>query len=160
MSKTSGIFLKIALIVFGMVGLFIFFALENQEEKIVIDFNRVRTGQDLVLDGRDIFFGKGRCASCHQVSRIPTTRRAPELYGAGDRLTKEYMYESMTAPEAYIRMNFDLPEPRKYSMIMPVINQPPINLSQNEMLAVIAFLQSLGGKVTVGPADLTPAKRG
>ena len=32
---------------------------------------------------------------------------------------------------------------------MPVINKPPIGLSDQEILAVIAYLQSLGGKVTV-----------
>jgi hypothetical protein len=32
---------------------------------------------------------------------------------------------------------------------MPVINKPPIGLTDPEILAVIAYLQSLGGKVTV-----------
>ena len=32
---------------------------------------------------------------------------------------------------------------------MPVINKPPIGLTDQEILAVIAYLQSLGGKVTV-----------
>jgi len=32
---------------------------------------------------------------------------------------------------------------------MPVINKPPIGLSDQEILAVIAYLQSQGGKVTV-----------
>ena len=31
---------------------------------------------------------------------------------------------------------------------MPVINKPPIGLSDQEILAVIAYLQSLGGKVS------------
>ena len=156
MSRTAGIFLKIGLIVAGMVAVFFYYALENQEEKKVYDFSRVNTQQDLVQDGRDIFFGKGRCSGCHALGRISTTHMAPELYEAGDRMTKEHMYESLTAPAAYIRMNFDPPEPKKYSMIMPVSNKPPIGLSENEILAVIAFLQSLGGKVTVSPADLTP----
>ena len=160
MGRTAGIFLKIGLIVAVMVGVFFYYALENQEEKKVYDFSRVNTQQDLVQDGRDIFFGKGRCSSCHTLGRVPTTHLAPELYESGGRLTREYMYESLTEPEAYIKKNFDPPEPKKYSMIMPVINRPPIGLSENEMLAVIAFLQSLGGKVTVNPADLAPAKGG
>jgi len=32
---------------------------------------------------------------------------------------------------------------------MPVINKPPIGLTDQEILAVIAYLQSNGGKVTV-----------
>jgi hypothetical protein len=34
---------------------------------------------------------------------------------------------------------------------MPVINQPPIGLTDQEILAVIAYLQSLGGTPTVTP---------
>jgi cbb3-type cytochrome oxidase cytochrome c subunit len=158
MSKTSEIFLKVGLVVAAMVGLFFYFALESQEDKKKVDFSQVKTQQGLVQYGRYIFFGKGRCDGCHTLGRIPTTQRAPELYEVGDRLTREFMRESLTDPEAYVKKNFDPPEPTKYSMTMPVINRPPIGLDDNEMLAVIAFLQSQGGKVTVSPADLTPAK--
>jgi cbb3-type cytochrome oxidase cytochrome c subunit len=160
MGRKSGMVLKIALIVAGMMGIFFYIALEVEEEKTVIDFSKADTELEVVKDGREIFFGKGRCAGCHSLGRFPTTRRAPELYEAGDRMTKEYIYESMTAPQAYIRLNYDPPQPRKYSMIMPVSNQRPTGLSEKEMLAVIAFLQSLGGKVTVGPEDLKRAKGG
>jgi len=34
---------------------------------------------------------------------------------------------------------------------MPPVNKPPLNLSDEEIVAVAAFLQSLGGKVTVKP---------
>ena len=158
MSKTFEKFLKVGLVVAAVMGLFFYFALESQEEKKKVDFSQVKTQQDLVQDGRDIFFGKGRCDGCHTLGRIPTNQRAPVLFAAGDRLTKEYMYESLTDPEIYIKMNFDPPEPKNYSMTMPAINRPPIGLNENEMLAVIAFLQSQGGKVTVSPADLAPAK--
>ena len=33
--------------------------------------------------------------------------------------------------------------------VSPLINKPPIGLSDQEILTVIAFLQSNGGKVTV-----------
>ena len=32
---------------------------------------------------------------------------------------------------------------------MPVIHKPPIGLTDEEILAVIAYLQSMGGEVTV-----------
>jgi len=164
MGKTFKTFYKVALLIIGMLGVFFYLALEGQKErdkaKEKIDFTRIGTEQGLVQNGRKIFFGKGRCAGCHSLGRDPTTQRAPGLFAVGDRLTRDFMYESLTDPEAYIKKNFDPPEPKNYSMTMPASNRPPIGLSENEMLAVIAFLQSQGGKVTISPADLTPAKGG
>jgi hypothetical protein len=43
---------------------------------------------------------------------------------------------------------------------MPVINKPPIDLTMQEVLLVVSFIQSLGGEVTVDPEEvkaLTPA---
>ena len=34
---------------------------------------------------------------------------------------------------------------------MPPVNKPPLNLSDEDIVALVAFLQSLGGKVTVKP---------
>jgi mono/diheme cytochrome c family protein len=160
MGRTSGIVLRIALIVVGMMALFFYYALKEQEVKTDVNFAQVKNESDVVKDGREIFFGKGRCDGCHALGRNPTTNLAPELYDAGDRLTKEYIYESMSTPQAYIRLNYNPTEPKRYSMTMPAANQRPTNLSEKEMLAVIAFLQSLGGKVTVGPEDLKRAKGG
>jgi hypothetical protein len=40
---------------------------------------------------------------------------------------------------------------------MPHINRPPVGLSEPELLAVIAFVQSLGGEVTVRLEELKAA---
>jgi len=158
MGKICGRFYKVAFIVAAVLGIFFYIALRGKEEKV--DFSQIKTQQELVQMGRKIFFGKGRCAGCHSLGLASVVPRAPELLAVGDRLTKEFMYESLTNPEAYIKKNFDPPEPKNYPMKMPAINQPPIGLSENEMLAVIAFLQSQGGKVTVTPTDLTQVKGG
>jgi len=130
--------------------------------KEAFDFNQLTSQQELVQIGQKIFFGKGQCALCHTISPTSEAVRAPVLFAIGGRLTKEFMYESITKPAAYIKKDFDPPDPKDYPTRMPVISKPPIGLSENEILAVIAFLQSQGGKVTVTPADLiqTQAKGG
>ena len=53
----------------------------------------------------------------------------------------EYFAQSMYEPTAYVVAGFP--------PAMPPINQPPIGLSDQEILCVIAALQSLGGTPTV-----------
>jgi hypothetical protein len=53
----------------------------------------------------------------------------------------QYLAQSIYDPDAHIVPGF--------VKGMPVINKPPIGLSDQEILCVIAFLQSHGGKVTV-----------
>ena len=53
----------------------------------------------------------------------------------------EYFAQTLYDPNAYIVPGF---KPG-----MPVINKPPIGLTDQEILCVIAYLQSLGGKPTV-----------
>src|SRR3990170_2341136 len=114
MCRTSGRFYKVVLIVAVVLGIFFYIALQGEEEKA--DFSQIKDQQELVQIGRKIFFGKGRCSGCHSIGSAPAAPRAPELLAAGDRLTKEFMYESLTKPEAYIKKNFDTPEPKNYPM--------------------------------------------
>ena len=53
----------------------------------------------------------------------------------------DYFAQAMYEPNAFIVPGFNPG--------MPVINKPPIGLTDQEILAVIAYLQSQGGKVTV-----------
>jgi hypothetical protein len=99
-----------------------------------------------------MFFGKGQCALCHTLGS--EGGRCPTLQNAGARLTREFIFETLTKPEAYVKLDFEQVEPKKYPAQMPVINRPPIDLTDQELLTVIAFVQSLGGKVTVEPAEL------
>jgi cytochrome bd ubiquinol oxidase subunit I len=133
-------------------------SLPPEEEKI--DFSQVKNQQELVRIGQKIFFGKGQCALCHSIGPTTAAPRAPELLAIGGRLTEQFMYESITQPAAYIKKDFEPPEPKDYPARMPVINKPPIGLSENEIMAVIAFLQSQGGKVTVTPSDLKKSQGG
>jgi hypothetical protein len=65
------------------------------------------------------------------------------------------MYESLTQPQAYIYLDYRHEgPPKQYPARMPHINKPPVGLSEPELLAVMAYLQSLGGEVTIQPEEV------
>lgn len=105
--------------------------------------------QDELLDaGRQIMEGKGLCFTCHTVGKSGALR-FPDLDGIGARAGErvaglsavQYLAQSLYEPEAFIVPGFNPG--------MPVINKPPVGLSDQEIRAVIAYLQSMGGEVTV-----------
>jgi len=106
------------------------------------------TSDELVAAGKEIMEGKGLCTTCHTFGKSGALR-FPDLAGIGTRAATrrpglsdvDYLAESIYDPNLYIVPGFNPG--------MPVINKPPIGLSDPEILAVIAYLQSLGGKTTV-----------
>ncbi len=121
-------------------------------EKKALDLTKIKTKDDLVQIGQEIFYSKGQCALCHAIG--PGQGRCPNLSGVGARLTREFIHEALVKPAAYVKLDFDAGKPVEFSAQMPVINKPPIGLSEQELLTIIAFMQSNGGKVTVGPEEL------
>jgi len=101
---------------------------------------------ELASAGREIFLGRG-CAVCHSINP-GEERRGPNLAGVGGRKDLKYLAESLYNPSAIVVEGF--PD------IMPPANRPPLNLTDEEITAVVAFLQSLGGKPTVKIGDITP----
>jgi len=122
------------------------------------------TPEQLVKAGEQIFYGKGTCALCHSVE--PSEAARCPILGAGslgpaigaraeERLKEasykgkakdgtEYLIESLIHPQDYLVQGFP--------PIMPAIDKPPIGLNNDEIAAVVAFLQNIqGGKVTVTP---------
>lgn len=106
------------------------------------------TSDELVKAGKEIMEGKGLCLTCHTVGKSGALR-FPDLQGIGSRAGSriaglsdvDYLAQSIYAPDAFIVTGFNPG--------MPVINKPPIGLSDQEIIAVIAYLQSMGGKTTV-----------
>jgi cytochrome c2 len=104
---------------------------------------------ELAEVGREIFFGKGTCALCHTIGG--KGERCPDLAGVGVRAATrqdglsgvEYLAQSLYVPNAYVVDGY-LPS-------MPRIDRPPIALSDGEIVAVVAFLESQGGTVSVTP---------
>ena len=103
---------------------------------------------DMVRVGREIFQGKGLCSTCHTLGKTGALR-FPDLEGVGARAKTrvaglsdvDYLAQSLYEPNAFVVEGF--------GPGMPTINQAPIGLTDNEILTVIAFLQSLGGTPTV-----------
>jgi mono/diheme cytochrome c family protein len=106
------------------------------------------TTADMVKVGSEIMAGKGLCSTCHTIGKSGALR-FPDLAGvatrAGTRIPGldqvEYFAQSLYEPDKYIVPGFNPG--------MPVINKPPIGLTDQEILCVIAYLQTLGGTATV-----------
>jgi cytochrome c2 len=106
------------------------------------------TTADMVKVGREIMEGKGLCLTCHTIGKSGALR-FPDLEGVGARAQSrvpglsdvDYLAESMYEPNAFIVPGFNPG--------MPPINKPPIGLTDQEILCVIAYLQTLGGTPTV-----------
>ena len=110
------------------------------------DIAKVKTPDDLAGIGQKIFFSKGQCALCHSIGPSESAR-CPDLKGIGAKLSPEFIYESLTDPQAYIYLDFRHEGvPEEYPARMPHINKNPIALSKQEIYSVIAFLQKMSGE--------------
>src|SRR5262245_503379 len=103
---------------------------------------------DMVKVGREIMEGKGICLTCHTIGKSGALR-FPDLAGVGERAKTrvaglsdvEYLAQTLYDPTAFVVPGFP--------PAMPPVNLPPIGLTDQEILCVIAALQSLGGTPTV-----------
>ena len=106
------------------------------------------TTDEMVVVGREIMDGKGLCFTCHTIGRTGALR-FPDLAGVAGRAPErvpglsdvDYFAQSMYEPDVFVVPGFNPG--------MPTINRPPIGLTDQEILVVIAYLQSLGGTPTV-----------
>src|SRR6185436_20098859 len=107
------------------------------------------TTDDMVKVGQEIMNGKGLCFTCHTLGKTEGPFRFPDMSGVDVRAQTRipglneigYFAQSIYEPEKFIVPGFNPG--------MPVINKPPIGLTDQEILCVIAYLQSLGGTPTV-----------
>lgn len=106
------------------------------------------SGSDMARIGRQIMETKGFCLTCHTIGKTGALR-FPDLANVDVRARTrvpglsdvEYFAQSMYEPTAYVVEGFP--------PAMPPINKPPIGLTDQEILCVIAYLQTLGGTPTV-----------
>lgn len=115
--------------------------------------------------GEAIFWGKGRCYTCHSLGDRGSAVRGPNLgqFGAkfplpiGARAAErakersqqtgkqyvptDYLVESLAKPDAYVV--------KGYKNEMAIVYAPPISLSLKEIKAVISYLQSQGGDIDI-----------
>ena len=124
--------------------------------------------------GETIFWGKGRCFTCHSVGgqgsavrgpnhgqfgeKFPMPMGARAAERAKERAEKEgndfnavdYIVESMASPGAYVV--------KGYKNEMAVVYAPPISLSLKEIKAVTSYLMSLGGDLDMEAIDTSPSE--
>jgi mono/diheme cytochrome c family protein len=128
-------------------------SLPPAEEKI--DIASIKTPTDIAAIGQTVFFSKGQCALCHSIGPSESAR-CPDLKGIGAKLSKDFLYESLTDPQAFVYKDYRHGGvPKEYPATMPAINKDPIGLSKNEILAIIAFLQQMSGEpISVSASEL------
>jgi putative heme-binding domain-containing protein len=124
--------------------------------------------------GEAIYWGKGRCFTCHSVGgqgsavrgpnhgqfgeKFPLSMGARAVERAKERAEKEggefsavdYIVESLASPGAYVV--------KGYKNEMAVVYAPPISLNLKEIKAVVAYLMSLGGDLDMEAIDTKPGE--
>ena len=106
------------------------------------------TTAEMAKVGREIMEGKGLCLTCHSLGKTGALR-FPDLAGIGARAASrvpglndvEYLAQTLYEPTAFVVPGFP--------PAMLAANKPPIGLTDQEILCVIAALQSIGGAPTV-----------
>lgn len=144
--------LKIAALAVGTTGFYTYVG-QLVPQKEVHPPAEVAISKDMNPDqmrkvGRELMDGKGLCFTCHTMGKQGPLR-FPDLEGIGSRAGTrvpgmsdvEYLAQSLYEPDTFIVPGFNPG--------MPPISKPPIGMSDDEILAVIAYLQSLGGTTTV-----------
>lgn len=137
-----------------------------QEEEVDLG---ALTMDSFISMGESIFNGKGTCTLCHNnMGRAPDilalnmVETADELI-KGDRYqgkattAEDYLRESMYDPSAYVVKGFGKKGSNDSISPMPAVNKAPIQLSDLQIDALIAFLQAKdGNEVTVSLPTQVP----
>jgi len=148
----KGMFLRVIGFVAMVLGTFSLIALGVPQVASLppaiekFDIASVKSPNDLAAIGQKIFFSKGQCALCHSIGPSESAR-CPDLNGIGAKLAPDFIYESLTQPQAYIYLDFRHgTQPEEYPARMPHIDKDPIGLTKPEIYSVIAFLQKMSGE--------------
>lgn len=154
--------IKVGAVVLGTVGFYTLLAnnIPQVESDVPTEltFSANVTPEQLVEAGQGLYEGAGGCVACHGLGT-----RAPNLLtdekGAGSigarcanrvqgQDCKQYLYGSLVRPGEFIVPG--------YQPIMPDMSR---TLSPPQLWALVAYLQSVGGNVTVAASDI-PAQTG
>jgi cytochrome c2 len=160
------VFLKVMVFNLAVIGFFLYVAnsipQQRKEPPKEFELSADMTKQEFIKAGQEIFYGKGTCALCHTIGE--KGERCPNLAGVGARADKrihepryhgtatsgaEYIVESLQNPTVYVVEG--------YQPSMPPMGR---QLNDLEIVAVVSFLQSQGGEVTVTGTSRFPKYRG
>jgi mono/diheme cytochrome c family protein len=146
------IMVQLIVLTVGLTGFYMMVGQAVPQKEVrppeVVEIAEDVSTDELVEIGQGIFTGKGICSTCHTIGKSGALR-FPDLDGIATRAATrrpgytaiDYLAESLYEPDVFIVPGFNPG--------MAKINKPPIGLNDQEILAVIAFLQSLGGTATV-----------
>lgn len=171
-------FIRVALFGLGLVFAYALFsnvyiptsAPERQVQETSGDISSL-TGGELAALGAQVYAGKGSCALCHDAvgGRAPALDSiavtAAERVAEGSYKGKAsdaagYIYESMTDPSAYVVAGYGVAGSNDTVSPMPDVLRGQIELTEAEVMAVIAYLQQRSGvEVTVGTGGQQPVQR-
>jgi mono/diheme cytochrome c family protein len=148
---------RIVLVVLGTLGTFTLVANSipqvQSEVPEELSFSADVSAEELVAAGEALYNGAGACTSCHGLGT-----RAPNLLtddgsggtiGArcGERVPgqscKEYLHESLVDPPAFVVGEFP-----------PIMPDQSRTMSPAQIWSLVAYLESVGGEVTVTGADI------
>jgi len=131
------------------------------------------TMDSFVAMGEKLYQGKGTCTLCHNklgrapdlltydVAKTSLERIADSRYQGKAKDAEGYLRESMLQPGAYVVKGFGKKGSNDTESPMPAVDQAPIQLSEVEIGAVIAYLQKKDGNpVTVALPAAAPAGQG
>lgn len=126
------------------------------------------TMEKFIALGEGIFSGKGTCTLCHNslgrapmldqlAALTPGRLKDPRYKGEATDL-ESYALESLIKPSAFVVAGFGKAGTNDTESPMPDVTGGSIGLSEVETLAVIAYMQNIGGaEVTVEiPTDAPP----
>ncbi|HGG04934.1 MAG TPA: c-type cytochrome [Aliiroseovarius sp.] len=176
-------FLRVILFSIGLLGFYAVYAhiLPQVEPDLSEPVEISTDGLDMdgmIGLGESLFSGKGTCTLCHNgMGRAPDTlemdlaatfpeRLSDPRYtgiaagGEGAKAVEDYIRESLLHPSAYVVAGYGKKGTNDTVSPMPIVDQPPIELNNVEMNAVIAFLQDRAGLAPTVPlpsADDIPA---
>ena len=146
-----------------IVTLLVYTALANMIPQVQsevpqeLSFAEGATPEELIAAGEQLYAGAGGCTACHGLGT-----RAPNLltdHGGTGQIgarcngrvpglnCKQYLHQSLIEPNEHVVEGFD--------PIMPDMRR---TLSPLQIWALVAYLESLGGEVTVTTEDLAEAE--
>lgn len=144
--------LQIALLTVGLTGFYMMVGQAVPQKEVhppvVVEIAKDISTEQMVALGKQIFEGKGICNTCHTIGKSGALR-FPDLAGIATRAATrveglsavDYLAQSLYHPGDFIVPGFNPG--------MPVANKPPVGLTDDEILTVIAYLESLGGTPSV-----------
>lgn len=163
---------RVALFVVALVALFVWAGeiLSRASGSI----GSTAPGQGVSVDrGELVFWGPGKCHTCHAIGTRGRSVRGPNLGASADGeammvraerrarersaalgrpvSATEYLVESLVDPGAHLVPGF--------KDEMPIVYRPPIQLDPDELTSVLLYLQSLGGRPDPAAIELPPEVR-